>query len=233
MRCRKARSCLSAFCNGELGERQAALIREHLADCPVCRAEAQAVSTVMVSRKQMPTLRVSGDFNSRLLHRIAQERFAETRTQAFLPHRAPVIGWGRLATVSAATLLIFVVAGFGYFSWHEGGSDSRFAGSGSTSGRYSLGSDDSYLTAQPVGNGGNVALTSGWSFRDQLAKVERLNRLTSHLTDRGGFATSHLASSQTLATGMPVVNVGNRVIPSVRVYQTVTAGSTGEGARTY
>ncbi|MFQ5607035.1 MAG: hypothetical protein ACE5GA_03740 [Candidatus Zixiibacteriota bacterium] len=59
--------------------------------------------------------RVSEDFNSRLLNRIAEERYAEVNASAslpknFLPKKAPLFGRSRLAPAFASAAIVALVA---------------------------------------------------------------------------------------------------------------------------
>ncbi len=72
------------------------------------------------SKPTFTPLQVSNDFNNRLMRRIANERFAETRTQAhkqsnqaFLPKNAPHFAFGKLipAVVSVAAIAVFALVG--------------------------------------------------------------------------------------------------------------------------
>ena len=109
MRCRKARSLLSAACSDELDARQHAAVREHVADCPSCKWEYAYYSSIREAGQEMPDVPVSDDFNSRLLNRIAEERFAETRTKAYLPKRVPRFQWRSLVPVTVVAGLLAVV----------------------------------------------------------------------------------------------------------------------------
>lgn len=99
MHCRKVRSLLSAACSDELDSRQQAVVKDHLVSCPSCRKEASYYSSLRLAARELPKRTPSEDFNTRLLNRIAQERFQETRTRAYLPRRAPRLTWRTLAPV--------------------------------------------------------------------------------------------------------------------------------------
>ena len=89
MRFRKTRSLLSAFCNGELSGRKHEKVRKALADDEALRREEAVFESIRKASRELPEKTVSDDFNARLLDRIARERFAETRSSAYLPKAAP------------------------------------------------------------------------------------------------------------------------------------------------
>lgn len=136
MRCQKLRSLLPAYCNGELAGPTLVTIERHFHTCPSCRQDLSAhrlisggVSSLkrdasvitnmehITSSKEAPVrpmfrpmYRVSEDFNTRLLDRIAEERYAEVRTQAHLPKKTPLFGWARIVPASVTLAALAVVA---------------------------------------------------------------------------------------------------------------------------
>lgn len=130
MRCQKLRSSLPAYCNGELTDGQSDAIARHLTDCASCRRELAAYRTLTAvietvrspmdthehtdaDAAEVPALReyrVSGDFNTRLLNRIADERYAEVRSKAYLPKSAPHFTFAQAAPAFAAFALVAFVA---------------------------------------------------------------------------------------------------------------------------
>ena len=106
MRCRKVRSYLSAYCNDELSGRKRLTIREHLATCSGCRSEEEIYVSMSEAGGRLEEFAVSDDFNLKLLNRIGRERFAETRTEAHLPKRAPLISWRQVVPVLSAVALV-------------------------------------------------------------------------------------------------------------------------------
>jgi len=122
-------------------------------------------------------LQVSADFNNRLMERIAQERYAETRakarTKAFLPQEAPLFAYRRLVpalvSVTAVAALAFVSVQQGIFDTNKNQIATQ-QNSGQTSVAFTpvlspndpaleaptlgerLGLSDEYMTAQPVNN---------------------------------------------------------------------------------
>lgn len=217
MRCRKARSFLSAYCDDELGTRQRLVISEHLSTCAACRREESIYRSMMATRRQLTRMTVRDDFNTRLLNRIAQERFAETRSRAYLPKPAPVFNRGVVATVfgqwrlgvpalvSVGLLMVLMVVSF----WPQVG----YRGDVARNTPVSL--DDSYLTAQPVNNPNMTSqLTGDWSLAGHLAQTERITQLSNSLA-RGHF--SRLVGLRAI----PASTVGDRPTPFVSDYYKV------------
>ncbi len=232
MRCRKARSYLSAFSNNELTGRKLALVRDHVATCAACRKEVQSLRSLAEATRQVPALRVSSDFNAVLLNRVARERFTETRTRAYFPKRAPLFGAPRLAMISSALVVVLALAGFGFRH-----SDSP-AALAANSGSYDVGSDSSYLTVQrQTQHPTPVSLTPGWSFAEQLAKARRLTRLSHDLTYGNGFSSAQLASVSRRSWVPTVWRTPNgtvylQVVPRQRTY-VMPARQVGEDQRVY
>jgi len=196
MRCRKARSLLSAACSDELDGRRLAAVREHLASCPACQKEASYYTSVRQAVRELPRKALSEDFNTRLLNRIAQERFHETRTRAYLPKRAPRLSWITVAPVVAVMALALVVATSMYQtdpSWPTASSTPGIPGH----------MDDRYLTAQPVSNPNMaIGMSDDWSLRRQLARAERLEEISRYLTSQYGFGNTHLTSNRVNTGGL-------------------------------
>ena len=199
MRSRKVRSFLSAYCNDELeGKRQDA-VREHIAHDDSLQTEASAYSAIRQAAQELDEQKVSADFNNKLLNRIAEERFAETRTKAHLPRLTlPRPWWVKAvpAVVSAAVVLVVAVSMMG--------PDNDLFGPASASNSGNL--DNRYLTAQPTANP-NIThqLPSNWSLDRAIQRSQRINQLTSTMTANNGFIRrSHMP------TGMQTVSVQRR-----------------------
>lgn len=181
MRCLKVRSCLQAYFKGELTGREVLAVREHLATCASCRHEEVALRALSTSARELPTATLPAEFNTRLLNRIAQERFAETRSKAYFPKPAPSLVWRRAVPVLASALVIAVVA-VGMFAPKEQTAVSFSTGTAQL--------DNSYLTVQPNQNPNmSERLSQGWSLKAHLAQHERMNRLSGMLTNQSGFTT--------------------------------------------
>jgi hypothetical protein len=226
MRCRKVRSYLSAYSNGELSGRDLVAVREHISTCAGCRREEALFSSI---RETVPVLKsapLSADFNTKLLNRIAHERFAETRTRAYLPHSAPAIPWFRVIPVVASVLVVALVAvgllrseRFG----QPGAPQAVAEVSTNSAGQAIL--DDGYLTAQPFRNP-NMATSvqRDWSLNTRLAQAERASRISGQLTRTGGFAGMNPAGglewNGIIVMGRsPYGGVVIQVNPILRTYQ--------------
>ncbi|MBD3401650.1 hypothetical protein GF420_02045 [candidate division GN15 bacterium] len=185
MRFRKVRSFLSGYSNEELTDRQREAVRERLAKDPQLRAEEQAFRAMRQASKELPSMPVSGDFNTRLLNRIAEERYAETRSSAMLPpKRVPMPLWWKAVPVMVTAVLLMVVAiGTGDIAQFLSPNDAT-ANAGSL--------DDTYLTAQPVDNPNlAVAVDPGWSLEREMARSQRVSQISNTLTSGSGFITIH------------------------------------------
>ncbi len=129
--------------------------------------ESQTMST-----PSFKPLQVSADFNNKLMERIAQERFAETRSnarsKAFLPQKAPSFVFRRLvpalASVTAVAALAVVSLQQGVFD--NADSNNQFAANDPTPMAFiadnqalnapaigkPIGLSEEYMTAQPIDN---------------------------------------------------------------------------------
>ncbi|MDX9857392.1 MAG: hypothetical protein RBT76_06360 [candidate division Zixibacteria bacterium] len=183
MRFQKVRSFLSAYSNDELTDRQREAVRERLAKDSHLRAEEQAFRAMRDASRDIPPLKVSDDFNSRLLNRIAHERFAETRSNAMLPRkRVPAPLWWKAVPVAVtAVLLLAAVMLTGDFN-QFGSPSATNSGAGSL--------DDAYLTVQPVDNPNlAVSVGTGWSLERELQRSQQVTQIFSALTARNGFVS--------------------------------------------
>ncbi len=231
MRCRKARSFLSAYCNDELSGRKAQLVSEHMATCSDGRREEAFYRSLSEAGSSLTGLKVSGDFNARLLNRVAQERFAETRSKAFLPQKPPTVTWGRLlpATVAACMLLLVGVVSFQSFP----------LGSDQQAGIVGSGQDDSYLTVQPTSNPNLAAnLHKEWSLTAQLARSERISQISNALSGAGSFGGSSgihsvNAVSRSGVGRVPFADYVLHIRPVIKVYVAPDQSNTKEAERIY
>lgn len=228
MRCRKVRSLLSTYSRDELIGRQQAEVREHLASCADCRREAASYASICQATPDIPTLKVSDDFNTRLLNRIAQERFAETRTRAYLPKRAPVISWR--SVVPAMAMAVFaLVAAITVLSPDQ-----------PANGGMANADPDSYRTVQPTNNP-NLAqanLSGNWSVDRILARLERVNDYSRNITRGNTFGDMHLASSVSRSSirsdrPLPYGTHFHKVRPVIRIYETSNSAGSEEDDRVY
>ena len=161
MRCRKVRYFLSAYCKDELSERRTKAVREHLDNRPECRREEAAVREMQSTIGDLKGFTVSPDFNSRLLKRIAEERFKETRTKAFMPKRIPIFSLNRVAPIVAAACFVFAFI-------FAGGIDGILINEEPPATAINQ-PDNSYATVRENTNQtANVHRTKDWAFQQQL-----------------------------------------------------------------
>ena len=223
MRCRKVRSYLSAYSNNELTGRRLMVVREHLSTCAECRKEEAIYKSMGRAGKVLPDVALSGDFNARLLDKIAQERFSETRTRAYLPRTAPAVQWWKVVpAVTMAVLLVFF--GVNTLLPMLDRNPQQMALSDESL-------DNSYLTVQPTNNP-NLEI----DLNKLLAKVERSDRIYQTMARNDGFGALQPldtwvnvnASSQA-----PFVNNRYRIKPVIRVYNFNAASQTGGYEKVY
>ena len=171
MRCRKARSYLSAYCREELDSRRQLAVSDHLMGCESCRCEEAVYRQMNEAVSEIPEMAVSDDFNARLLNRIAEERFAETRTKAYMPKRAPLMIWRQVVPVAVASCLA-LIAMISMMPSGEAPAPGQMMA-------HQSGLDDSYLTAQPGQNPNvTVNLRQDWSLDQAMARTQRFNRIS-------------------------------------------------------
>ena len=228
MRCQKARSWLSAYSNGELIGRRLVAVGEHLSTCSSCRREAQEYSTISKVGTQLPKSQLSEDFNNALLNRVAHERFAETRTTAYLPKAAPIMQWGRVLPVFV-TACLALMATFVFSSYQMNPADG-----GARAELDDL--DNSYLTVQPVGHKHDShALNQQWSLSGQLDKSRRIERISHKVRRNDGFGGDvgmRLASASRPVSGPYAVN-HYRIRPVMKVYVIPGASAKREVVKPY
>ena len=227
MRCRKVRSFLSAYSHDELVGSKKLTVEEHLADCPACRKEDAMFRSLDKAARQSSSLKVSDEFNNTLLNRIAHERFAETRTKAYFPKQAPILSWGRVLP-AMATVCVLVLTAVAVFSPDT--NNELNPGYSSTS---SL--DDSYLTVQPDNNPNMTdKMHKNWSLDRELAKIDRINRISSNLQPVNGFNNSGMNLVSTKNRSMtPFASHYYRVSPVIRIYVAPQSTAVKEGSGVY
>jgi hypothetical protein len=183
MRCRKVRSYLSAFCNGEINGSVKILIDEHLSGCTDCRKEEEIYKSLILVKPVLSDMKVSNEFNNNILNRIAHERFNETRTKAYFPKRAPRLIWSKAIPVAVTACLILA---FGIMNITF---DNSTIVPNLTNNQSGL--DDSYLTVQPTENPNmTIRMNKDWSFEQILARTERINQISKSMTPVGSFSSS-------------------------------------------
>jgi hypothetical protein len=228
MRCRKVRSCLSAFCRGEIAPGVAGDITRHIDGCPSCRREAEAFRAVNRMLTQQTPLKTGDDFSARLFARIANENFAEKREKAYLPGRIPLVGASRLAVVAVTAVVVLLVGAGINLSQMAGPSSVPLALSTSTG---SGGSDnDLYLTVQPTHN---PLLNSQKSVSRMVQQYNRWRELSRVVRSQSG-AEQFMGNGSTVVMassgyGSAPVN-GIRIRPVVKNYL-FTPENSSAGAR--
>jgi hypothetical protein len=201
-------------------------ISEHLSGCPECRREEAAYQAVRNGVPNLTTKRVSTDFNTQLLNRVAQERFAETRSAAYFPRtsvRTFNRGW---VPVFATAVVAFATIGLSI--------SSRITAISPMSVSSSL--DNSYLTVQPANNPNLTAqLPKNWSLNGHLEKSDRYNRLSTSVAPTWtSFTSSTMAHTRQIDRYTPYNTMTFQGRPIVRQYiQPSGAILTSGGATTY
>lgn len=233
MRCQKVRSCLSAFCNDELSGSAFAKVSDHLASCAGCRAEEQHFRALQKGKEELNVFRVSEGFNNRLLDRIAHERFAETRTKAYFPNNAPSIVIRRVVPILATSFLAVALIAVNF--WPN--FNSRPDGMANIAVN-DVQLDDSYLTVQPVNNPNMMGtLRQGWTLSEQLARADRMNRISKQLTSGFSFDNYYQGNATNVSTRtlqpLPYVNGHYRIVPVIRVFEPANPNATKEVEVTY
>ena len=227
MRCRKVRSYLSAYCNDELSGRKKLAVDEHLSTCAFCRKEEAIYYSLNSSKNEIGTLKVSEDFNTELLNRIARERFAETRTKAYQPQNPPIFVWSKVvpALASAFVLLLVAIAVMSPSAIQNIASNND-------------GLDNSYLTVQPTDNPNmTVNMNKNWSLGNQLARTERINTISNNMTKVGSFSGAQQATMTNIRAKekmtAPYISTYYNVRPVIRVYYIPKNTPVKEDSREY
>ena len=223
MRCRKVRSYLSAYCRDELFGRQQASVSEHLSTCTDCRKEEVEYQSMQAATLELKPMSVAKGFYDALLNRVAQERFAETRTKAYLPSKAPRLRWATVvpAFVSAAAVVLVAVMLF----------QSMPAEISPTLADFRQTIDDDYLTVQPNAD-------RDWSLTSEMAKAERFDQISRRIMNQAqllslpnSYGLTNVSSRSTAPA--PYFSPQYRVRPVVRVYQLPQKTAGREVNRTY
>ncbi len=177
MRFRKVRSLLSAYSNDELDANRSEKLREQLAQSNELKREALVFDKIKETSKELPSIELSDDFNARLLNRIAQERFAETKTKAYLPKS--INGLFRRYAVPAMATAAVALIGFVGISNYQPNSSAPVQLAGVSSDTL----DDSYLSAQPIDNPKyRKNDRADRTLSGLMARVDHADRMTSLLT---------------------------------------------------
>jgi hypothetical protein len=229
MRCQKVRSYLSAYCNDELTGSASSGVSDHLATCEGCRTEEQHFRELLKGGKELNAYRVSDGFNNRLLDRIAHERFAETRTRPYFPKSAPSLLIRRLAPILVTAGLVVAVV-ITNFSPNKNSQTDDFA-----VGDVQL---DDYRTVQPVDNPNmSGMLHKDWTLGDQLARQDRINRISRQLTFDFPFNYYNQGNGVNVgartSSPAPYVDGFYRIQPVIRVYESANRNTSKEPEVTY
>jgi len=233
MRCRRVRSLLSAISfRDDVPGRQSLAVREHLSSCADCRKEASLLESLKAGGQEMPGFALPGDFNVKLLNRIAQVRYKETRTKAYLPRNAPVIGWRKVVPAMVTVALAVTLVSLGDFKLPGSGEPTQVA---SVAGSL----NDDYLTAQPVDNPNlSTALQNSWSFQNQFVNSERITTMSRSLLSGGNFGGAQLTGSfgnlttVTYDGSRPVMSM-KRLTPRHHVFRVVVTPAQGGSTAIY
>nr|MBN2277918.1 zf-HC2 domain-containing protein [candidate division Zixibacteria bacterium] len=197
MRCQRVRSYLSAYCKQELTGRRLRAVREHLDGCPECRREEALINEISGATAGLPRYSVSSDFNSKLLNRIARERFQETRTKAYIPKRIPLFGWAKLIPAVASITMVIALVFYGGLGGLNTPPDQGVIIADNTDDGDGL--DDRYKYVQPESNHVlNQHVNSEWAFKKQVARASRIRALMNSLASQTDFKRDNIqfATSQ-------------------------------------
>ena len=149
MRCRKVRSCLSTYFRQELPADSAAEIKKHLEDCSSCQREADTVRSVQALVRKVKPIEASDGFNTALLQKIGQEGQIRKDNKDDMPGGIPSFGITRLATVTAATVVVLAFSiSFNVTDFLNGSFSPRMVETDTTP----TIDGDRYLTVQPTDN---------------------------------------------------------------------------------
>ncbi len=229
MRCQKVRSCLSVFCNDELTGSALSGVSDHLAGCAECRAEEQHYRSLLKGGQELNTFRVSEGFNNRLLDRIAHERFAETRTKAYFPGSVPSLFVRRVIPIVVTAFMAVAVVITNYSP------DNNLQLKSFAAGDVEL---DDYRTVQPIDNPNLTGMMhKGWSLDDQLARSERINRISQQLTSGLPFDYYYQGNALNVSTRTsqprPFVEGYYRIWPVITIFEPANPNANKEGEVTY
>ena len=76
MKCDNVRELLWDYCEGSLDNETAARVKQHLADCALCRKEHHAAATTLGCLKKFETIEPASDFLNRVWQRIDEREAA-------------------------------------------------------------------------------------------------------------------------------------------------------------
>jgi len=110
MRCKRIRKKLAAYLDGELDERQKALVKRHLLECAKCRKEADLLSRISYLLKDQPRIKPTLSFEADLWKRIyslEKEETTKKETTLYL------LKWATYIILPAAVAAALIIGVFG------------------------------------------------------------------------------------------------------------------------
>jgi len=111
MNCNEIRNLIPFYADGEIGREDADRVRSHLAGCPSCRKEYDAVSALLGRAADILAEPVSVDPGAYLA--ALRRRIDDKRRISFFPYRAIAVAAAVLAVVSAGMFAFMLGGGFG------------------------------------------------------------------------------------------------------------------------
>jgi predicted anti-sigma-YlaC factor YlaD len=103
MKCSEVKRRLSAFLDGEVSEKEALFISEHLKSCDLCRKEFELLSQVSEILEVMDKVKVSPFFMTRLKQKITEQT---SRNHV----RIPIMEWIRRAAIPVVTTVLIILS---------------------------------------------------------------------------------------------------------------------------
>ncbi len=148
---------------------------------------------------------VTEDFNAKLLSRIAEERFKETRAKAYLPKSAPLFGWQKIVPVVATACLVLAFVLTGGISILD--NDDNGSAMVAVNNNAGDNLDDDYLTVLPNADRSydldskNQAFAAhtkaNWEFNKELA---RANRIKGYMNSLAGYSNGFTSRNSSLSS---------------------------------
>ncbi len=217
-RCANVRALLSAFVDGEISPRDRQLVESHLANCPECSAEVEALKAASSLVRSLPRPELPDDFHASLVRKVNAEAVA-ARTEAAHPRqgfqgfRGFRFQLRTVAIVAAALIVVFWAGGVAYYmGLPVPGADLlglRSSDKGSEMTGPSFG-----VSTSPPGVGGGPNETAG---RDSVGAPEGL------ATGKGGSDTGSSSGNTSGSAGdgviglLAVTSAGRQVILTVNL----------------
>jgi hypothetical protein len=153
------------------------------------KQEALIFKKIKDGTRQFEEIKLSDDFNTRLLNRIAQERFAETRTKAYLPSRVPGL-WRRIAVPAMTTMAVALFCLVGYSTYQNmPQSDQMLAQAVSPD--QQLGDDDSYLYVSSANNPNLYRQAHGRTLSTLMEQVDKADMISRQMASGAQYVTNN------------------------------------------